>query len=81
MDIQLLLLRRGPRGIGTRNKNHRFFNKQANKQASLQASASVQFLFFLLLSVTSFNTTLIPSPQYELLKTPKPFQSLKPFCL
>jgi hypothetical protein len=73
VDMKLLLLRRGPSGIGNRNKNNLFFNKQA--------SASIQFLLFLLLNVTSFNMTLIPSPQYELLKTPKPFRNFKPFCL
>jgi len=72
MDMQLLLLRREPSGIGLAIKTT-FFS------ISKQASASIQFLF-LFLNVTSFNTTLIPSPQYELLKTPKPFQSFKPFC-
>lgn len=73
MDMQLLLLRRGPSRIETRIKTTAF-------SISKQASVSIQFLF-LLLNVTSFNTTLIPRPQYELLKTPKPFQSFKTFCL
>jgi len=75
MDKQLLLSRRWPSGIGTRNKNYSFFNKQTSAQAS-----RFSFCFFFSASLL-FNTTLIPSPQYELLKTPKPFQSFKIFCL